>query len=60
VGSEMCIRDTTYPEAETEARDMQYINRRAEHTKDKHDDRVFSRAGALQLTKMPLPGVSFI
>lgn len=48
----------TYPEAEAEARDMEYKDKRAEHRSGKHDDRVFSRAGALQLTKLPVPGVS--
>lgn len=51
----------TYREAEGEARDMIYTeNNRAEHPKDKHDDRVFSRAIALQMMKRPRPGVSYV
>ena len=51
----------TYPEAENEARDMEYnSNNRAEHKQGKHDDRVFSRAIAWQMRKIPTPGLSFV
>lgn len=51
----------TYPEAENELRDMEYgENNRAEHKKGKHDDRVFSRAIAWQMRKMPKPGISYV
>ena len=48
-----------YPEAEAEARNMIYKkNERAEHPDGKHDDRVFSRAIALQMSKVPIPRVT--
>lgn len=51
----------TYPEAENEARDMEYKeNNRAEHKKGKHDDRVFSRAIAWQMRQAPTAGVTFL
>ena len=51
----------TYPEAENEARDMEYgENNRADHKKGKHDDRVMSRAIAWQIRKLPAPGISFV
>jgi hypothetical protein len=43
----------TYAEAIEEASAMRYINERAEHPKSGHDDRVFSRAIALQMYKTP-------
>ena len=49
------------PEAENELRDMEYgENNRADHKKGKHDDRVFSRAIAWQMRKIPIPGLSFV
>ena len=49
----------TYTEAENELRDMEYTdNNRAEAKKGKHDDRVFARAIAWQMIKMPIPRVS--
>ena len=51
----------TYPEAENEARDMFYNQQnRPEHPNGKHDDRVFSRAIAWQMRKMPVPKVSWV
>lgn len=51
----------TYPEAENEARDMQYTsNNRAEHKTGKHDDRVFARMIAWQMRNKPAAGVIFI
>lgn len=51
----------TYPEAENEARDMEYNeNNRAEHKKGKHDDRVFARAIAWGMRTRPRPGVSYV
>jgi hypothetical protein len=51
----------TYAAAENEARDMEYgESNRPEHKKDKHDDRVFSRAIAWQMRKRPVPGVTFL
>ena len=51
----------TYPEAENEARDMEYgENNRADHKKGKHDDRVMARAIAWQMRKQPTPGMSFV
>lgn len=51
----------SYPEAENEARDMQYgENNRADTKKGKHDDRVFARAIAWQMRKMPVAGVTFL
>ncbi len=48
----------TYPEAENEARDMEYTeNNRAEHKNGKHDDRVFSRAIAWQMRKEEIAGL---
>lgn len=42
----------TYPEAEDEARNMTYNeNNRPEHPPGKHDDRIFSRAIALQMSR---------
>jgi hypothetical protein len=50
----------TYPEAENEARDMEYGNgNRAEHKSGKHDDRVFARMLAWQMLKMPTPSLTF-
>lgn len=50
----------TYVEAEGEARNMVYNkSNRPEHPSGKHDDRVFSRAIALQMFRMPKPGVEF-
>lgn len=50
----------SYPEAETEARNMIYNDsNRAEHPKGKHDDRVFARAIAYQIMKLPKPSVDF-
>ena len=51
----------TYPEAENEARDMEYDStNKADHKKGKHDDRVFSRAIAWQMRMVPIPGITFI
>lgn len=50
----------TYIEAEGEARNMIYnSSNRPEHPSGKHDDRVFSRGIALQMFKMPKPGIEF-
>lgn len=50
----------TYVEAESEARNMIYNKQnKPEHPKGKHDDRVFARGIALQMFKMPKPGVEF-
>ena len=44
----------SYPEAEREARDMIYDSKnKAVHENNKHDDRVFARAIALQMIKRP-------
>ena len=49
----------TYKEAEDEARNMVYTkSNRAEHQTGKHDDRVFARAVAWQMRKMPIPRVT--
>jgi hypothetical protein len=51
----------SYPEAENEARDMEYKeNNRAEHKKGKHDDRIFARAIAWQMRFQPIPSVTII
>ncbi len=51
----------TYPDAENEARDMEYkSNNRAEHKTGKHDDRVFGRAIAWQMRSMPEQSVEFL
>lgn len=51
----------TYTEAETEARNMIYnSSNKAEHQQGKHDDRIFARAIAWQLTKLPIPRVTSI
>jgi len=51
----------TYPEAESEARGMIYDNsNKAIHQPNKHDDRVFGRSVAYQMTKLPLGKVSFL
>ena|GEM_PF-2045732 len=51
----------TYPAAEDELRDMEYgENNRADHKKGKHDDRVFARAIAMQMRKLPMPGVTYL
>ena len=51
----------TYTEAEGEARNMIYNKKnRAEHPNGKHDDRVFSRAIALQMFNMPKPSVTIL
>lgn len=42
-----------YPEAYKEAMAMVYTSGRAEHPKNGHDDRIFSRAIALQMSKVP-------
>mgnify|MGYP001186268481 CR=1 FL=1 len=48
-----------YKEAENEARNMIYDkSNRAKHPEGKHDDRVFSRAIALQMSKVPIPRVT--
>lgn len=47
----------SYPEAETEARDMIYDEKnRPDHPSGKHDDRIFARAIALQALRSPQPG----
>jgi hypothetical protein len=50
----------SYPEAETEIRNMVYSGKgnRPEHPKGKHDDRVFARGIAYQMTKVPTPRVT--
>lgn len=51
----------TYPEAEDEARNMRYgTSNRPEHPPGKHDDRVFSRAIAYQMSRVPKPSVEWI
>jgi hypothetical protein len=51
----------SYPEAENEARDMEYKdNNRAEHKKGKHDDRIFARAIAWQMRHAPVAKVTVI
>lgn len=51
----------TYPEADDEARGMIYDNsNKAVHQQGKHDDRVFARAVALQMSKLPVGKVSFL
>lgn len=51
----------TYTEAENEARNMVYNKQnKAEHPSGKHDDRVFSRAIALQMLNMPKPSITFL
>jgi len=51
----------TYKEAEDEARNMIYTkSNRAEHQSGKHDDRVFARAVAWQMRKMPIPRVTLL
>lgn len=51
----------TYPEADDEARGMIYDNsNKAIHQSGKHDDRVFARAVALQMSKLPTGKVSFL
>ena len=51
----------TYPEAENQARDMEYNEKhRADHKKGGHDDRILSRAIALQMKNMPEPGVTIL
>ena len=51
----------TYPEADDEARGMMYDNsNKAVHQNGKHDDRVFARAVALQMSKLPTGKVSFL
>jgi hypothetical protein len=51
----------TYPEAESEAKGMIYnTSNKAIHRNGKHDDRVFGRAIALQMSKLPVSRVSFI
>lgn len=48
----------SYPEAQDEALAMIWINDRADHPKGGHDDRVMSRAIALQLATKPQPRLS--
>lgn len=49
----------TYKDAEDEARNMIYTkSNRPEHQSNKHDDRVFARAIAWQMRKMPVPRVT--
>jgi len=51
----------SYVEAEDELRDMIYNEKgKAEARKDKHDDRVMSRAIAWAVRKTPAPGVTWI
>jgi len=51
----------TYPEAEAEAKGMMYdAKNKPVHRNGKHDDRVFGRAIALQMSKLPISRVSFI
>lgn len=51
----------TYAEAENELRDLEYsTNNRVDHKPGKHDDRVFARAIAWQIRKLPVPGLSFV
>jgi hypothetical protein len=53
-----------YTEAENEARDMIYVHGqhgdRPDTQKNKHDDRVMSRAIALQMRKKPVPGITLL
>lgn len=48
----------TYAEAQDEALAMIWVNDRADHPKGGHDDRVMSRAIALQLATKPQPRLS--
>ena len=49
----------TYAEAKAEAENMQYDEQnRADHPTSKHDDRVFARAIAWQIRKMPQPRIT--
>jgi hypothetical protein len=48
----------TYTEAQDEALAMIWVNDRADHPKDGHDDRVMARAIALQLATKPQPRLS--
>jgi hypothetical protein len=49
----------TYPEAKAEAQNMQYDDQnRADHPTGKHDDRIFARAIAWQMRKMPMPRIT--
>lgn len=51
----------SYADAESEARNMVYNKQnKAEHPSGKHDDRVFSRAIALQMFNMPKPSLTFL
>ena len=50
----------TVPEAENEARDMEYKNDRPEHKTGKHDDRVFARAIAIGMRNIPETGIEFL
>lgn len=51
----------TYPEAEDQARDMEYgENNRPDHKKGGHDDLIFARAIALQMKNRPQPGVTYL
>lgn len=51
----------TYPDAEDEARAIVYNkNNRPEHPSGKHDDRIFSRAVALQMSKIAMPRITSI
>jgi len=45
----------SYPEAQGEALAMIYVNDRADHPKGGHDDRIMSRAIALQMATKPQP-----
>lgn len=48
----------SYSEAQDEALAMIWVNDRADHPKDGHDDRVMARAIALQLATKPQPRLS--
>lgn len=51
----------TYTEAEGEALSMVYNkSNKAEHPANKHDDRIFARAIALQMFNMPKPSITMI
>lgn len=50
----------TYPEAENEARDMEYNGDKAEAKKGKHDDRIMSRAIAWQQRNKAVAGLENI
>lgn len=51
----------TYTEAESEARGMIYdYKNKAIHQNGKHDDRVFARMVALQMSKLPVGKISFL